>query len=105
MHAVGLYPSSRELDRKRHSVEPATQVRDNRRFVIAEMQLCSACPRTLYEKLDGWKCPDGFGRQSHSLRRICQRVQSVDVLSLCLERLTACYCRGHPAQGRVSACR
>src|SRR6266576_2534899 len=89
MHAVGLYPSSRELDRKRHSVEPATQVRDNRRFVIAEMQLCSACPRTLDEELDGWKCPGGFGRQSHALRRIRQRVQSVDVLSLGLERLTA----------------
>src|SRR6266478_1492469 len=89
MHAVGLYPSSRELERKRHPVEPATHIRDNRRFVITEMQLCSTCPRTLDEELDGWKCPGCFGRQSHTLRRIRQRVQSVDVLSLGLERLTA----------------
>src|SRR5438477_9108320 len=88
MHAVGLYPSSRELDRKRHAVEPATHVRDNRRVVIAEMQLCSACPRTLDEELDGWKCPGGFGCQSPALRRIRQRVQSVNVLALGLECLT-----------------
>src|SRR3954452_11852123 len=89
MHAVGLYPSSGEFNCKRHSVEPATHVRDNRCFVIAEMQLCSARPRPLDEELDGWECPGGFGGQSHTLRRICQRVQSVDVLAFGLERLTA----------------
>src|SRR3981081_2818390 len=89
MHAVGLHPSSCQLDRKRQSVESATQVCYNRGFVVAEMQLCSACARSLDEELHGWKCPGGLGRQSRTLRWIRQCVQSIYVLSLGLECLSA----------------
>src|SRR4051794_14294454 len=88
MHSVGLHPPSRELDRKRHAVEPATHVCDNGGFVVAEMQLCPACACPLDEQLDGWKCPGCFGRQSRALRWIRQRVQSIDILSLGLECFT-----------------
>src|SRR6266446_368104 len=90
LDSVGADAPSSEFERKGNSVEFAADFANDRRVGVIQLKTTSVGSSALNKQLHRWKSECAGCRQRFIIRGEGQRIQSVDLLALDLQRLAAC---------------